>query len=298
MNENAASTDDASVVVNVSRRDFLGLSALAGGGLILGVALPVSVSGRAKAQTAGAAAVPALNAFVRIAPDGTVTIVANHSEMGQGAYTTGALLVAEELDADWSRVRVEPATVDPAYNHPLFPMQITGGSTTSWSEWTRLRTAGAAARAMLVTAAAQTWSVDASSCRTEKSVVVHDASGRRAKYGELVEKASLLAPPAEPSLKDPKDFRLLGKPTKRLDTPDKTNGKAIFGIDVNLPGMKVALIARPPVFGAKLKSFDAAKTKAVHGVRDVIAIDRGVAVVADGFWPAKLGRDALDVVWD
>ena len=299
MRESATRTTGEGGVVNLSRRDLLKLTALAGGGLILGVALPFPDGGRAEARESRiGGAVFAPNAFVRVAPDGTVTVIANHSEMGQGAYTSLALLVAEELEADWSRVRVEAAPVDPVYNHLLYGMQATGGSNTTWSEWERLRKAGAAARMMLVASAADLWKVDSATCRAENGEVLHPASGRRAAYGTLVEAASRLTPPTDIPLKDPKDFRLLGKPTPRLDTPDKTNGKAIFGLDVSVPGMKVALIARPPAFGGKLKSFDAAKAKAIPGVRDVLAIDGGVAVVAEGFWPAKLGREALEVVWD
>jgi len=285
-----------SAIVNCSRRNFLKASLLAGGGLILGVHIP-GLNGSAKAAEQGSSTfVP--NAFLRIAKDGGVTVIGNHSEMGQGAYTSGAMTIAEELDADWTKIRVEPAPVDPAYNHPIYGVQITGGSTSTWSEWDRLRKAGAAARQMLLAAAAQTWNVDPSTCRTGNGHVIHASSQRRLSYGELVEKASTLTPPQNVTLKDPKDFKIIGKAIKRLDTPDKTNGKAVFGLDVNVPGMLVAVVARPPVFGGKLKSFNADKTKAVPGVRYVVEIERGVAVVADGFWPAKLGREALEIVWD
>ena len=285
-----------STMVNCSRRHFLKASALAGGGLILGVHIP-GLNGLAKAAEQGISTfVP--NAFLRIAKDGSVTVMGNHSEMGQGAYTSGAMTIAEELDADWTKIRVEPAPVDPAYNHLVYGVQITGGSTSTWSEWDRLRKAGAAARHMLLTAAAQTWNVDPATCRTENGHVIHAGSQRRLSYGELVEKASTLTPPQNVTLKDPKDFKIIGKALKRLDTPDKTNGKAVFGLDVNVPGMLVAVVARPPVFGGTLKSFNADKTRAVPGVRHVVAIERGVAVVADGFWPAKLGREALEIVWD
>jgi len=173
-----------------------------------------------------------------------------------------------------------------------------GGSTSTWTEWERLRRAGATARAMLIAAAAQTWKVQAGSCRTENGHVLHAASKRRLSYGRLAERASRLTPPKEVTLKDPKDFRLIGTPTKRLDTPEKTNGTGVFGLDVKVPGMLVAVVARAPVFGGRLKNFDAGKAKAVAGVRHVVQIDRGVAVVADGFWPAKKGREALEVTWD
>ena len=285
-----------STIVNCSRRNFLKASLLAGGGLIVGVHIP-GLNGSAKAAQQGISTfVP--NAFLRIAKDGSVTVIGNHSEMGQGAYTSGAMTIAEELDADWTKIRVEPAPVDPAYNHPIYGVQITGGSTSTWSEWDRLRKAGAAARQMLLAAAAQMWNVDPSTCRTGNGQVIHTNSQRRLSYGELVEKAATLTPPQNVTLKDPKDFKIIGKAIKRLDTPDKTNGKAVFGLDVNVPGMLVAVVARPPVFGGQLKNFNADKAKAVPGVRYVVEIERGVAVVADGFWPAKLGREALEIVWD
>ena len=225
-------------IVNCSRRGFLKSSVLAGGGLILGVHLP----GLRNSIPALELSSPvALNAFVRIAADETVTVVVNHSELGQGPYTSIPMLVAEELDADWSKVRYEPAPVDPAYNHTVFGMQITGGSTSTWTEWERVRKAGAAARQMLIAAAADTWKIDPASCRTENGFVV-SPTAQRASYGSLVEKASKLDAPQNVTVKNPKDFKLVGKPTKRLDTPDKTNGKAVFGIDVNAPGMLVAVV--------------------------------------------------------
>jgi isoquinoline 1-oxidoreductase beta subunit len=204
------------------------------------------------------------------------------------------MMVAEELDADWSNVRYEAAPVAPEYNHSIYGIQMTGGSTSTWSEWERVRKAGAAARQMLLAAARETWGVGVDTCRTESNQVIHSDSGRKLSYGEVAEKASRLTPPQNPPLKDPKTFKLVGKPTRRLDTPEKTNGKALFGLDVNVPGMLVAVVARPPVFGAKLKSFNAEKAKAIPGVQGVVEIERGVAVVADGFWPAKRAREALE----
>jgi isoquinoline 1-oxidoreductase beta subunit len=238
------------------------------------------------------------NAFIRIDTDDTVTIIVNHSEMGQGVYTALPMLVAEELDADWDKVRFEAAPVDPVYNHTLWGMQATGGSTSTWSEWDRLRQAGAAARALLLAAAAELWQVDPATCRTEKGRVRHSASGRQLSYGQLAEKASGLPPPQNVVLKDPGNFTLIGHPVKRLDTPEKANGTAVYGIDVQVPGLLTALIARPPVFGGKVKSFRAEKAQAVPGVRHIVEISRGVAVVAEGFWPAKRGREALEIVWD
>ncbi|MCK6460414.1 MAG: xanthine dehydrogenase family protein molybdopterin-binding subunit, partial [Planctomycetes bacterium] len=279
------------IIVNLSRRGLLKAGALAGGGLLLGFRLRAAHAEEPVEEYV-------LNAFLHIGNDESVTVIANHSEMGQGVYTSLPMILAEELDADWTKVRVEAAPVDPAYNHTAFGIQMTGGSTSTWSEWERLRKCGATARAMLVAAAAQAWGVEPAACRTEMGEVIHDESGRRVSYGKVAGKAMDLEPPAEVKLKDSKDFRIVGKPTKRLDTPDKTNGKAVFGIDVSLEGMLVALVARPPVFGGKAKSFDATRALAVPGVRHVVEIGRGIAVVADGFWQAKLGRDALHVEWD
>ena len=282
-----------SEILNLSRRDFVKTGAAAGGGLLLGLYLPF---GNRIANAQQKTFAP--NAFIRIGTDDWVTVIVNHSEMGQGVYTALPMLVAEELDADWNKVRVESAPVDAAYNHTVFGMQMTGGSTSTWSEYDRLRKAGATARAMLIAAAASTWNVDPASLRTQNGFVIHDATKRRLSYGQLAEKASTMTPPTNVALKDPKDFKLIGRPTKRLDTPEKSNGKGMFGIDVVVPNMLVAVVARPPVFGGKVKSFNADKAKAVAGVRDVVQIDRGVAVVADGFWPAKLGREALEISWD
>ncbi len=208
------------------------------------------------------------------------------------------MLIAEELDADWAKVRTEPAPVDPVYNHVFFGIQMTGGSTSVSSSWQQFRRAGATARAMLVTAASEMWKVEATSCRTENGFVIHPDSKRRLSYGQLAESASRLTPPKEVALKDPKNFKLIGKPIKRLDTPEKINGKGVFGIDVKLPGMLVAVVERAPVFGAKVKNVNTEKTKALPGVKSVVQIDSGVAVVADGFWPATQGREKLEIVWD
>jgi isoquinoline 1-oxidoreductase beta subunit len=282
-------------IFNVSRRDFLRTGLLAGGGPVLGLHLPSRAEGRAAGEREGPFS---LNAFVRVGADDSVTVVVNHSEMGQGPYTSVPMMVAEELDADWSKVRFEPAPVAAVYNHTAHGMQITGGSSSTWSEWERVRKAGATARAMLIAAAAAEWKVEPAACGTEPGHVVHAASGKRLSYGKLAEKAADLKPPEEVKLKDPKDFRLVGRPAKRLDTPEKVNGKAVFGLDVRVPGMLVALVARPPVFGGKVLRFNPDKAKAVPGVRHVVQTPRGIAVVADGFWPAKKGREALEVDWD
>ena len=238
------------------------------------------------------------NAFLRIGSDDIVTVIVNHSELGQGVYTALPMLVAEELDADWSKVRIAAAPVDPVYNHTVFGMQATGGSTSTWSEWQRLRQAGAAAKAMLLAAAAQIWQVDPAGCRAENGQIIHDASGKKMSYGQLAQKAATMQPPATVALKETKNFHLIGHSTPRLDTPSKVNGQAMYGIDARVPGMLTALIARSPVFGGKVKSFSCEKALAVAGVRQVVEIERGIAVVADGFWPAKLGRDVLEIEWD
>jgi len=238
------------------------------------------------------------NAFIRIGTDDIVTIIVNKSEMGQGVYTSLPMLVAEELEVDWSKIRFEAAPVDPAYNHTQWGMQGTGGSTSVWSEWERLRKAGATARAMLVNAAADIWKVNPASCRAEKGFVIHNPTQRKISYGKLVEKASQMELPKKVALKEEKDFEIIGKPRRRLDTPEKTNGKAIFGIDVKIANTLTAVVARSPVFGGRVKSFNADKAKAVPGVKEVVQIDSGVAVIADNFWSAKRGRDALEVTWD
>jgi len=280
----------------VGRREFLKTGAAVGGGLLVSWHLPL-VSAAAGTGAAGENGI-ALNAFVRIGTDESVTVIANHSEMGQGVYTSLPMLLNEELEADWSKIRVEAAPVDKAYNHPVFGMQMTGGSTTSPAEWERYRKMGALARTMLVMAAAQQWNVDEASCQVEKGVVLHRATGKRATYGSLANAAAQLTPPAEVKLKDAKSFALIGKPTRRLDTPSKTNGSAQFGLDVSLPGMLTAVVARPPVFGGKAARFDASETLKVPDVRAVEQVESGVAVIAERFWPAKVGRDKLKVEWD
>lgn len=282
---------------HLSRRKFIQTGAAVGGGLLLGFHLPAFGKG---IKNAGVPApmgfIP--NAFIRIGTDDIITVIVNHSEMGQGTYTSLPMLVAEELEADWSKIRFESAPVDAAYNHPAFGMQATGGSTSTVVEWDRFRKAGATAKYMLIAAAAGTWNVEPASCKAEKGFIVHAASNRKLSYGQLVEKASTITAPENVSLKEPKDYKFIGKPVRRLDTPEKINGTGVFGLDVKVPGLLTAVIARPPVFGGRVKSFDPAKAKSIAGVKHVIQIDRGIAVVADGFWPAKLGRDALDIVWD
>ena len=282
--------------VVVGRREFLRAGAAIGGGLLVSLYVPLAKD--ANALLAAEEKAFALNAFVHIGADESVTVISAHSEMGQGVYTSLSMLLNEELEADWARVRVEAAPVDKVYNHPVFGMQMTGGSTTSPSEWVRYRKMGALARTMLIEAAAQKWSVAASECHVEKGVVFHDASHRRATYGSLADAASKLTAPADVTLKTAKEFTQVGKPTLRLDTPSKINGTAEFGIDVHLPGMLTAVVARPPVFGGKAMKFDASEALKIAGVKAVEQVPSGVAAIAEGFWPAKLGRDKLRVDWD
>jgi isoquinoline 1-oxidoreductase subunit beta len=276
----------------LTRRRFLQSAALAGAALVVGIRL----DGR---PAAGAEALE-LNAFVRVAPDNSVTIISKHIEFGQGSYSGLATILAEELDADWSQVRVEAAPSDARRygNRLLGGAQVTGGSTSMAEAWDELRRAGATARAMLVEAAAREWSVPASEITVDRGVVSHASSGRRATFGELASKAAALTPPAQVTLKDPKDFKLVGKQPPRLDAKPKTDGSAQFTADFKAPGLLTALIARPPRFGATVQSFDATASRRVKGVTHVVRVPSGVAVVATGFWAARQGREALRVTWD
>lgn len=280
----------------VDRRTFLRASAIAGGGLMIGGYLQGLIDAD---PTAAAAGLFEPNVWLRIAPDDTVTIMLSQLEMGQGVMTSMPMLVAEELDADWKKIKTEWTPADPKYGNPNFGgAQLTAGSNSVRGMWKILRTAGGTARAMLVTAAATTWGVAENTVSTEKGEVVHKASGRRLRYGALVDKAAALPVPKDVALKDPKDFRLLGTAVPRLDIPAKVNGSAGYGLDVKRPGLLVARVVRCPVFGGKVASFDAAKAKAVPGVRNVVQISSGVAVVADNYWAATKGVEALSVKWD
>jgi isoquinoline 1-oxidoreductase beta subunit len=278
---------------NASRRDFLKVSALAGGGLLVGFTIP----GASRFAQAAGEFKP--NAFIRITPDNRVTVICGLSEMGQGVHTAIPMLVAEELEADWSRIKVEQAPAHPAYMNP-FPtmgMQATGGSCSVRGHWEPMRKAGAAAREMLIGAAAATWNVDKVECHAEKGMVLHK-SGKKLTYGQLAAKAAEQPVPKDVKLKEAKQFKIIGKAVKRLDTPAKINGSAVFGMDVRVPGMLTAVVARAPVAGGKVASFNADKAKAMPGVKHVVQIGSGVAVVADGYWNAKQGRDALEIKWD
>jgi len=259
--------------------------------------LPVK-GGRAFAAEALSKPLYPPNAFIRIAADNSITIVVNKSEMGQGVYTSLPMLIAEELEADWSRIRVESAPVAAVYNHTGFGMQLTGGSSSIPSSWEQLRRVGASGRIMLIRAAAQQWGVPESECHAENSQVIHAKSGKSSSYGALADAAAKLPLPENVELKSPKDFKLIGKPVKRLDTPVKINGSAQFGLDVYLPDMLTVLIARSPVFGGKVKRFDATEARKLPGVQGIYQVPSGIAVAATGFWPAKTARELLEIEWD
>ncbi len=273
------------------RRTFLKTSSAVTGGLMMGVTLGLPLA----TQAAGTLYTP--NAWVHIADDNTITLISARSEMGQGVYTSMPMLIAEELNVDLRQVKVAIAPPGKIYTNALLGAQITGGSTSVRDGWEKLRIAGAQVRTMLVSAAAAQWNVDAATLKADKGMVL-GPNGRKATYGALAEAASRLPVPEKVVLKDPKDFTLVGKPTKRLDTPMKVNGTAEFGIDVKLPGMVYASLAQCPVIGGKVMSFDASKAKAMPGVIDVVQIPDGVAVVADSYWHAFKARQSLAVQWD
>jgi isoquinoline 1-oxidoreductase beta subunit len=280
-------------MTTLSRRDLLAAS---GAGLVIAFVVPR----RAEAMLAGPPSkkkkLPPPNAFLRIGTDESITVLLAHSEMGQGIWTTLPMLVAEELDCDWSKIRVEHAPAAPVYAHTVYGMQMTGGSTTTWTEYERYRTVGATARHLLSHAAAKDWKTDPATHRLENGYVI--AGTRRASFGQLAERAAALPTPEKVTLKHPSKWRLIGKPTRRLDTPEKITGRAQFGIDVQFPGLRVAMVARSPVFGGKLRSFDATAAKQVPGVEQVVQVPTGVAVIATSTWAAKLGRSALKTDWD
>ncbi len=297
---------DEAVIANLSRRRFLQAGFAAGAGLTLGLYLPrasAAMTGAGPGKAGGPAAAGgdfAPNAFLRIGTDDSITVIAKHLEMGQGSHTGLATLVAEELDAAWDQLRVEGAPADAARYNNLFWGQVqgTGGSTAIANSYEQLRKAGAAARQMLLQAAAERWGVPLSVLATRAGRVVDTASGTSASYGELAVAAASQAVPEEVQLKAPDDFRLIGRRLPRLDGPAKVDGSALYTLDVKLPGLLTAVVAHPPRFGARLGDFDAAAARRVPGVTAVLAIPSGVAVVARDFWSAKLGRDALLINWD
>lgn len=285
-----------SILAGLSRRGFLQVGGVAVGGLVVGFVVPGARRLARAQETFGGSELPPPNAFLRIGTDDSVTVLLAHSEMGQGIWTALPMLIAEELDADWSKIRVEHAPAAPVYAHTAVGVQMTGGSTSTWSEFDRYRQAGALARTLLVAAAAERFGVAASACRTDNGAVI--AGEQRATYGELTEAAAALPAPDSVELRDPRDWKVIGTSKKRLDTPEKITGKARFGLDVRFDGLLTAVVARPPVFGGRVRSFDAARAEAIPGVRAVVQVPSGVAVVADHFWAAKTGRDALEIDWD
>ena len=279
----------------VSRRTLLKSAGAAAGGLLFGFSLPLAVRG----AVAGRASAPpaALNAFVRIGTDGSVTLLVGKSEMGQGVFTGYAQLLGEELEVDWQTVRVESAPAAPAYNVPGLPVQFTGGSMSVASGFVAMRQAGAYARSLLLSAAAESLGVPATELIAENGTVLHKASGRRLGYGALAARAAELPAPPPAALKAPSEWKLIGKPMKRVDTREKINGRAGFGLDVRLKDQHFAMVSRAPSFGATLASFDAAPAKAIAGVVAVVEVPSGVAVIATNTWAARQGRDALKPVW-
>jgi len=282
------------MTVDLSRRQFLSASAALGGGLLIGFRTGAAhtVEG-----AAGAAFTP--NAFIRIGSDGQIVLTMPYVEMGQGTYTSIPMLIAEELEVDLKQIRLEHAPPnEKLYANPLLGVQATGNSNAIRGSWQPLRQAGATARTLLVSAAAKRWNVDPASCRAQRGEVRHAPTGRRLKYAELAADAARMPVPASVVLKRAVDFKLIGTPAKRLDTPSKVNGSAVYGIDARPPGVKIATLAQSPVFGGRVKSVDDAKAKAVKGVRQIVRLDDAVAVVADHMGAAKKGLAALVIEWD
>src|SRR5262244_4023264 len=286
------------IMDHLTRRQLLCAGAAVGGGFLLGW----QRDARAGVLVTAAKAMPSALVpigVIRIGTDGRVTLIMCQVEMGQGSYTSMSMLLAEELEVGLDQVQVEHAPPDDTlYANPLLGGQVTGGSTSVRSFYEPLRRAGATARTMLVAAAAQTWNVDPASCQARRGVVTHTPTGRKLAYGALADRAAKLPVPTQVKLKDPKEFKLIGTPAKRLDTPAKVNGTAVFGIDVRLPGMKIATVAASPVVGGKVASVDDSKARAIKGVRQIVRLDDAVAVVADNMWAAKKGLEALAVRWD
>ena len=286
-----------------SRREFLRLTTLGGAGLVIGGVL---VGARESSAAPSGATSPLAMPFLRIDPDSTVTVFCKHSELGQGVWTGLSTLVAEELDADWSQMRAEASPTGPlAYGNlawdPTGHLQGTGGSTSILNSWTQMREAGATARAMLVAAAARRWNVPASEITVQAGIVAHVVSGKRASFGDLAAAAAResLPAPVTLTLKPTTTFTLIGRDgLPRLDGPAKTSGQQSYGIDQRLPGLRIAVLARPPRFGGRVKTVDSGAARAVRGVVDVVTIDRGVAVLADTTWAAMKGREALRIEWD
>jgi len=287
--------------LNISRRTFIKATALAVGGLVIAFSIPnakrfalpgISIANAGEDEKK----LPAPNAFLRIDTDNTITVMLAHSEMGQSIWTTLPMLIAEELDVDLNKIKVMHAPAAPEYIHTAYGIQITGGSSTTWSEFDRYRQVGALSRALMVSAAAQKLGVTAGSIKTDNGFAI--SGNQKISYGDLVEAAAKLETPKAVTLKQPKDWKIIGKATKRLDGPEKINGTAIFGQDVHFDGLMTAMVTRSPVFGGSVKSYDASAAKKIKGVQQVVQVPSGVAVIADNYWAAKQGRDALKVEWD
>src|SRR5215472_91382 len=280
----------------INRREFLITAGLAGGALLLKCGVqPDEIFASAGAEQTK---VIPLNAWLKIGTDDSVTIIVSQAEMGQGIRTTLPAVLAEELGADWSRVRLEESPTDPAYRNPRVNWQFTGNSESTPSFFDLMRQMGASAREMLIGAAAQKWHVDSSTCHTEAGKVIHKASRRTAKFGDLVEAAAKITPPAKPPLKNEKDWTLLGKSLPRVENPSKIDGSAIFGLDFTLPGMAYAAVRQCPVFGGDVVSFDRSSIAGFPGIIDVVKIPNGIAVVADSYWQAKSALNALNVTFN
>ncbi|MGH8308471.1 MAG: molybdopterin cofactor-binding domain-containing protein, partial [Steroidobacteraceae bacterium] len=280
--------------MSLARRDFLKGSAAVSGGLVIGLYLPGCSK---KEPTGGEMKIIQANAWLRIGTDNSITFLCDRSEMGQGVYTALPMILAEELGVRVPRIKVEFAPAGAAYTNTLLGTQMTGGSTSVRDAWTKLRTAGAQARRMLVMAAAKEWRSPISGIRVQDGVI-QSPRGKKLTFGQVAEAASKLPVPKDVKLKDPGNFRVIGKPMKRLDTPAKVDGSAQFGIDVRLPDMLYAALAQPPVLGGKVKSFDGEAAKAMPGVKAVVQTTTGIAVVADSWWQARKARDAVSIQWD
>jgi isoquinoline 1-oxidoreductase beta subunit len=290
-----ADPDRSGVEGGLSRRKFIQVSAAAGGGLMLSLNLPLGAGEVAAADETGFEP----SAFIHIDGHGHIVLTMPYVEMGQGDYTSIPMLVAEELGADLDQVRLEHAPPnEKLYANPMLGVQATGNSNAISGAWRPMREAGATARTMLVAAAAKRWNVDPASCGARHGEVLHEPTGRSAKFGELAADAALMPAPENVTLKQPHDFTLVGTPAKRLDTPAKVNGTAVYGIDARPPGVKIATLAQSPVFGGRLKSVDDSAAKAVNGVRQIVKLDDAVAVVADHMGAAKKGLAALKIEWD
>jgi isoquinoline 1-oxidoreductase beta subunit len=296
LNSSAAGSGRTPSTNGFSRRRFLEVGAVAGGGLMLSFSVPFADGDPEAADSEGFAP----NAFIRIEGDGGIILTMPYVEMGQGTYTSISMLIAEELEVEMKQVRLEPAPPnEKLYGNPLLGgIQATGNSNAIRAAWQPMRQAGATARTMLVAAAAKRWSVHPASCRARSGEVLHAQTGRRIKYGELAADAARLPVPENVALKRPQDFKLIGTPAKRLDAPSKVNGTAVYGIDVRPADVKIATLAQSPVFGGRVRNVDDAAAKAVKGVRQIVRLDDAIAVVADHMGAAKKGLAALVIEWD